>query len=51
VEWNLIQVNTATALGQCKILRAVNRDDNDLGDHCKWEVTIIEHEMLAATDV
>jgi len=43
--------DTATALGQCKILRAVNRDDNDLGDYCKWEVTIIEHEMLAATDV
>ena len=43
--------DTATALGQCKILRAVNRPDNALGDYCKWEVLIIEHEMLAATDV
>lgn len=43
--------DTATALGQCKILRAVNREDNELGNYCKWEVTIIEHEMLAATDV
>lgn len=37
--------------GQCKILRVVDREDNALGDHCKWEVTIIEHEMLSATDV
>lgn len=43
--------DTATAAGQCKILRVVDREDNALGDHCKWEVTIIEHEMLAATDV
>lgn len=43
--------DSATALGQCKILRAVNREDNELGNYCKWEVTIIEHEMLAATDV
>lgn len=43
--------DTATALGQCKILRAVNRENNELGNYCKWEVTIIEHEMLAATDV
>ena len=37
--------------GQCKILRVVDREDNALGDNCKWEVTIIEHEMLSATDV
>jgi hypothetical protein len=43
--------DTATAAGQCKILRAVNRPDNELGDHCKWEVLIIEHEMLSSTDV
>jgi hypothetical protein len=43
--------DTATPAGQCKILRAVDREDNALGDHCKWEVTIIEHEMLSATDV
>ena len=43
--------DTATAAGQCKILRAVDRPDNALGDNCKWEVLIIEHEMLSATDV
>lgn len=43
--------DTATALGQCKILRLVNREDNALGNYAKWEVTIIEHEMLSATDV
>jgi len=29
--------------GQLRILRAVNRPDNALGDHCKWEVLIVEH--------
>lgn len=43
--------DTATAAGQCKILRLVDREDNELGDHAKWEVTIAEHEMLVATDV
>ena len=43
--------DTATAAGQCKILRAVNRPNNALGDHCKWEVLIIEHEMRSSTDV
>lgn len=43
--------DTATAAGQCKILRAVNRPDNELGTNCKWEVSIIEHEMLSSTDV
>ena len=43
--------DTATAAGQCKILRLVNREDNELGNHAKWEVTIIEHEMLSSTDV
>ena len=37
--------------GQCKILRVVDREDNALGDNCKWEVLIVEHEMLSATDV
>lgn len=43
--------DTATAAGQCKILRVVDREDNALGTNCKWEVTIIEHEMLSSTDV
>jgi len=43
--------DTATALGQCKILRVSNREDNALGAYCKWDVLIVEHEMLIATDV
>lgn len=43
--------DTATAAGQCKLLNIARRDDNVLGDYCKWEVLIVEHEMLAATDV
>ena len=35
----------------CKILRVVNREDNDLGNQCKWEVLIAEHEMKLATGV
>jgi len=37
--------------GQCKLLRIVDREDNALGDNCKWEVLIVEHELLTATDV
>ncbi len=37
--------DTATALGQCKILGVSNREDNDLGTYCKWDVLIVEHEM------
>lgn len=43
--------DTATAAGQCKILRLVNREDNELGNYAKWEVLLIEHEMLSSTDV
>ena len=43
--------DTATALGQCKILRVTNREDNALGTYCKFDVLIIEHEMRVATDV
>lgn len=45
--------DTATAGGQCRIMRLVNRDDNALGDHAKWEVLIAEHQYLntIATDV
>ncbi len=43
--------DTATAAGQCKILRVSNRDDNALGTHCKFDVLIIEHEMRSSADV
>ena len=46
--------DTATSAGQLRILRAVNREDNALGTHCKWEVLIVEHayrEAKIATDI
>ncbi len=43
--------SAATVAATCKILRAVNREDNELGDHCKFEVLIAEHEMKLATGV
>lgn len=43
--------DTATAAGQCKILGVSNKEDNELGTYCKWDVLIIEHEMRLSTDV
>ena len=45
--------DTATGAGQCRILRLVDREDNALGDHAKWEVLIAEHELglTISTDV
>lgn len=45
--------DTATALGQCKLLGVTNREGNDLGTNCKWNVLIVEHEMNLAytTDI
>jgi len=45
--------DTATALGQCKLLGVVDREDNALGTNCKWHVLIVEHEMNLAytTDI
>ena len=45
--------DTATAAGQCRIMRLVNRDDNELGNYAKWEVLIAEHQYLntISTDV
>lgn len=39
---------TATALGQCRILGLVDREDNELGTHAKWLVLINEHELRTA---
>ncbi len=30
---------------QLRLLRVVDREDNALGDHCKWEVFIAEHTL------
>lgn len=45
--------DTATAAGQCRIMRLVNREDNALGNYAKWEVLIAEHQFLntISTDV
>lgn len=53
MELDSSDTGTDTA-GQLRILRAVNRPDNVLGTHCKWEVLIVEHayrEQPTATDV
>lgn len=43
--------SSAATACTCKILRAVNREDNELGNQCKWEILIAEHEMKLATGV
>lgn len=53
MELDSSDVSTDTA-GQCRILRAVNRPDNALGNYCKWEVLIAEHvyrEQVTVVDV
>lgn len=53
MELDSSDTGTDTA-GQLRILRAVNRIDNELGEYCKWEVLIVEHayrEQITATDV
>jgi len=53
VELDSSDVSTDTA-GQLRILRAVNRPDNALGDNCKWEVLLAEHayrEQVTVVDV
>lgn len=53
MELDSSDVSTDTA-GQCKLLRIVNRPDNELGIHCKWEVLIVEHAFrdgITATDI
>lgn len=42
------KVATAATL---KLLRLVNREDNELGANARWEVLIAEHEMRLATGV
>ena len=43
--------SAAAVAATLKLLRIVNREDNELGDYCKWEVLIAEHEMKLATAV
>jgi len=49
-----MELDSSTAVAgaaQCRLLRIVDREDNVLGDNCKWEVLLVEHEMLTATGV
>jgi hypothetical protein len=53
MELDSSDVSTNTA-GTCRLLRIVNRPDNELGDNCKWQVLIAEHayrEQITVTDV
>lgn len=53
MELDSSDVSTDTA-GNLRILRAVNRPDNALGNYCKWEVLLAEHvyrEQVTVTDV
>lgn len=40
--------SAGTSSDQCLLLRVSNREDNALGDHCKWDVLITDHELSAA---
>lgn len=42
---------TGTGAAQCRILHVSRREDNDLGSYCKWDVLIVEHEMLATIGI
>jgi hypothetical protein len=49
-----MQLDTSTKIllaATCKILRIVDREDNELGNNAKVEVLIVEHEMNLATGV
>ena len=37
--------DTASSSGQCRILGVSNKEDNDLGTYCKWDVLINLHEL------
>ena len=53
MELDSSDVSTDTA-GNLRILRAVNRPDNAIGEYCKWEVLLVEHayrEQATVVDV
>lgn len=41
--------DVGTTAGDLRIMRVVNREDNALGDHCKWEVMINTHIYKTTT--
>lgn len=44
-------VQAVDAGGQLRVLKLVQRADNEIGTNAKWEVTIAEHSFLGATDI
>ena len=46
-----VSATKAATVATLKLLRLVNREDNEIGANAKWEVKIAEHEMNLATGV
>lgn len=46
-----VSATKAATAATLKLLRLVNREDNEIGANAKWEVLIAEHEMRLATGV
>lgn len=43
--------SSTAAGGPCRILGVSNREDNALGDYCRWDILFVEHELRSTTDV
>lgn len=50
-KFELDSSGTKTATAQCRILGLVDREDNALGTHAKWEIIFNEHELKSTTGV
>jgi hypothetical protein len=46
-----MEIDSTVGQAQCKLLRIVDREDNELGVYCKWEIIFVEHELLSSTGV
>jgi hypothetical protein len=46
-----MEIDSTAGDEQCKLLRIVDREDNELGAYCKWEIIFVEHELLSKTGV
>jgi len=43
--------SSTAAGGPCKILNVSNKEDNELGTYCKWDILFVEHELRSTTAV
>ncbi len=50
-KFELDSSGTGTGSAQCRILGLVDREDNALGTHAKWEIIFNEHELKSTTGV